>query len=305
MIVVKNNVDELVECFMLTPKSPGYHNNIKIQKAGIWQGIDAYKDANILVLRDVNFYLDCNMVHNDAINIIKPDKEWCDIHFAERIGGKPLNPGESYKLWPYAALHDGDGFLKEAIFDHTYMERFWPKKAGNILGIKFDGDFNSSEKRFFFTDQPKDITHPNNLGIRFEYGDLNDVIKQLKDNPLTRQAYLPIFFPEDTGSKGNIRVPCTLGYLFEMEEDKLNCTYYIRSCDVYRHLRNDIYLAYCLMYHVWISIWEDEIKETGKITTKLGTLNMKIANLHLFENDTYPLVRKERKLKEYNYVSEQ
>lgn len=286
-MVVSSNLDELVIGFTHSFKSD-YHHNLIMQKAGIWQGIDAYKDSNMLVLRDVNYYLDMNRNFNKVLREIKPDKEWCDIHFHERVGGIPLNPGESYKIWPYAVFKEGDDFLKQNKFDHTYMERFWPKLAG--------------------IDLPREILEDpeHNLGIegiRFQYGDLDDVIKQLIENPLTRQAYLPIFFPEDTGAKGNIRVPCTLGYLFEIvpgkhDAQKLNITYYIRSCDVIRHLRNDVYLAYLLAGHIQGQFNLAVPTDSG---IKLGSLNMKIANLHLFENDTYALVKKENKLKElYN-----
>src|SRR5690606_41630478 len=32
---------------------------------------------------------------------VNPNLPWADVHFEERVGGKPLNPGESYKLWPF------------------------------------------------------------------------------------------------------------------------------------------------------------------------------------------------------------
>jgi thymidylate synthase len=210
------------------------------------------------------------------VNLVQPDKEWCDLHFRERVGGIPLNPGESYKVWPYANFTEGDNFLKEGMkFDHSYMERFWPKRAngGRVeLGMRESYTYD-------------------NKGIYFNYGDYNDVITQLSDNPLTRQAYLPIFFPEDTGAIKNIRVPCTLGYLFEIFDGKLDITYYIRSCDVYRHLRNDVYLAAKLLIHTKNILLDNEnLKDL-----ECGKLNMKIANLHLFKNDIYPLIKREKR----------
>ncbi len=56
-----------------------------------------------------------------------------------------------------------------------------------------------------------DDTHPlplANRGIRYRYADLHDVIDTLNKDPLTRQAYIPIWFPEDgsamPGRKGGI-----------------------------------------------------------------------------------------------------
>src|SRR5690606_3284161 len=161
------------------------------------------------------------IVPNDikALELLtKADIPWAEDHFQERVSGIPSNPGQTYKYWPYHKNLDNSEFKAE-VFDHTYQERFWPKHAG---GKELHNKIRDNE------------------GIRFGYGDLDDVINQLKDNPLTRQAYLPIFFPEDTGAKDKQRVPCTLGYYFWIDGDKLYCNYTIRSCDVLRHFRNDV-----------------------------------------------------------------
>lgn len=123
----------------------------------------------------------------------------------------------------------GPGFKRvwgrdwEPRFSHTYMQRFWPHYD--------DGE------------RPTGI-------MGFKYGDLNDVISLLYKQPLTRQAYLPVWFPEDTGVVHGERVPCTLGYHFILREGKLHCTYSIRSCDFVRHYRDDLYLAVRLTLHV-------------------------------------------------------
>lgn len=250
------------------------------RKAGIWQGIDAFKDMTMLVKRDITLKVaipECPVILQD---ITLADQPWSEAHFQERIGGQPLNPGESFKTWPYATFKDaGDDFLKDQQFHHSYMERFWPKYAEVTLGGKLDKNV---------------IKDHTNKGIRFEVGDYNDLINHLSQNTLTRQAYLPIFFPEDTGAVGNMRVPCTLGYLFEIWEGKLDMTYYIRSCDIFRHFRNDIYLAGRLIQHT------TKLLLLNGIDIKPGELNMKINNLHAFENDIYPLKQKEKRLcKEY------
>lgn len=264
MAKIITNITQLTEEFI----SPEYSPYIAKQKAGIWQGTEAYKDMDMLVMRDVNFYQD---VPEDIVilnNLIKPDQPWSEAHFQERIGGIPLNPGESYKSWPYAQFGENDPYLKGKQFDHSYMERFWPTHAGDRPHVGFP-----------------------HTGIRFTLGDYNDVVQQLTDNLLTRQAYLPIFFPEDTGAKGSIRVPCTLGYLFEIQDNKLDITYYIRSCDIYRHFRNDVYMACRLLQHTKMLLFNN-----GNTELKTGRLIMKIANLHLFVNDQYPFSKRESKL---------
>src|SRR5690606_6346025 len=117
-------------------------------------------------------------------------------------------------------------------FSHTYPERFWPKWAGvEDYGMKL-----------------RDFTHE---GIRFLYGDYNDLIEVIKKDPTTRQAYLPIWFPEDLNAAINgQRVPCTLGYHFIIRRGYLHINYFIRSCDIIRHFKNDIYLACRLVYDV-------------------------------------------------------
>lgn len=87
------------------------------------------------------------------------------------------------------------------------------------------------------------------FGIHFRYGDYGDVLDLLAEDPYTRQAYLPIFFPEDTGAVHRGRIPCSLGYHFLLRGNKLHCWYEIRSCDAVRHFRDDLYLASRLVAH--------------------------------------------------------
>jgi hypothetical protein len=271
-MVVSDNIKQLMDILLIQENHPLF--GVIKRKAGIWQGIDSFKDMDMLILRDVNYRLEITSLV-ELIEQSKPDLVWAESHFQERIGGVPLNPGESYKIWPYAKFDEkNDPYLKGKQFDHSYMERFWPKNANEDLIRR---------------PYPKHVGQ--NRGIRFELGDYNDVCQQLINNPLNRQAYLPIFFPEDTGAKNNMRVPCTLGYLFEIFEDKLDVTYYIRSCDAYRHLRNDIYMAGRLLQHTKEILFINGMKDI-----QTGTLKMKIANLHIFENDLYNIKKKESKL---------
>lgn len=234
-----------------------------------WQGTKDYQGYKMKVLRNV--IISDLVITEDIANIIKgckPDLPWAEDHFKERVSGEPTNPGETYKYWPYHNNLDNDEKYKKEIFSHTYQERFWPT-------------FCNTNSPF---DQQGLLPR---YGIRFQYGDLQDIISLLKENPLTRQAYLPIWFPEDTWAANNSqRVPCTLGYYFYMENDTLHCNYTIRSCDIFRHFRNDVYLTSRLLQYV--------AKQTN---LPVGKLNMFIFNLHMFENDSYAFNRKEKNLK--------
>ena len=204
----------------------------------------------------------------------KPHLPWADNHFLERVSGAPLNPGATYQDWRHGAsahsFTDASG-----MFNHTYMERMWPKHAGMIGPIKHQIEFLDWESN-------QHGTQPPHRGIRGEYGDLFDLVKLLVREPHTRQAYLPLFFPEDTGADG--RKPCTLGYQFILRNQRLHCYYPLRSCDYANHFRDDCYLAVRLL--LWVidqcraedplGIWNDVMP---------GTLTMHCTSFHLFAND--------------------
>lgn len=197
-------------------------------------------------------------------NELKPNLPWAEAHFKERVSGLPLNPGETYKDWPFYK-RDKEMRTEGEKFTHTYMERFWPK---------------------YTTENQK-----TNMGIRFEYGDLLDVVKQMIKDPYTRQAFLPVFFPEDTGATHGGRVPCTLGYLFQFRGGYLHVTYYMRSCDFLRHFIDDVYLAVRLTQ--WMC---DSLVLGGDINIfsdiKPGLIDMHIGSLHIFLHEKKMVTKK-------------
>lgn len=191
---------------------------------------------------------------------------WAEDHFLERVGGEPLNPAPSEAWWPFAAKKEGTNVAHKSegeAFSHTYPERMWPKLA-DPQGSLSDAGTGTQ------------------WGIRFAYGDLNDVVNQLAKSPMTRQAYLPIWFPEDTGVVHGKRVPCTLGYHFIIREGKLDISYFMRSTDLLRHFQDDVYLA------VRLAQWMvDRLNEVGPVPPLLevGKLIFHTANLHIFDAD--------------------
>ena len=144
---------------------------------------------------------------------------------------------------------------REVRFSHTYPERLWPKYAAGA-------------------DVPR-------KGIRFEYGDLNDVVNQLSKSPNTRQAYLPLWFPEDTGAVHGERVPCTLGYHFIIRDGVLDISYFMRSTDLLRHFQDDVYLAVRLAQWVVDQLRDDHPHRPLRV----GKLIFHTANLHIFDSD--------------------
>lgn len=243
-----------------------------------WQGIEVGSKPEYL-MRDV-YNIKADFIMGQASELdqsnlpdywarhIKPNLPWADDHFLERVGGVPLNPGEQYKNWPFYR-RDSEMRNVDEKFTHSYMERYWPKYANTYM-------------------PPHALTfirpagHPGHMGIRYHYGDLQDVINLLQKQPNTRQAYLPVWFPEDTGANHGGRVPCTLGYFFRQRFGYLHVMYFIRSCDALRHFRDDIYLTMRLA--LWV---KDQlaIRDPYWNTVQLGYLNMVIGSFHCFEGD--------------------
>lgn len=239
---------------------------------GKWQTMDVSDSPAHATkeLRNVNIFY---TVPDDILKLqdeVQPDLPWAEAHFEERVGGEPVNPPPSFVQWPH---HNGDANLHvtDEVFSHTYPERFWPKWANNP---KCAGVLDC-------------LCNMPNQGYRYECGDLNGVVDQLVANPLTRQAVLPVWFPEDTGAI-NRRVPCSLTYHFMADENmRLSVWYSLRACDFVRHFHNDVYLAARLLQ--WMC---HEVNNTQGNYSRLmtpGELNITISSLHVFKGDLHKM----------------
>jgi len=109
---------------------------------------------------------------------------------------------------------------------------------------------------------------------------LRSIVSELHRNPDTRQAWLPIFHPNDTARFGGAaRIPCSLGYFFMIREGKLNLTYIQRSADLVQHFGNDVYLAYTMM--AWVT---QQLRNNGS-KVDMGYLYHHIFSLHTYKKD--------------------
>lgn len=236
-----------------------------------WQATKIADNSQAKMCELLHETIKVDMGHRDLAKYaeqIKPNLPWADDHFMERVGGEPLNPGVEWANWPWASHADKHRDEDER-FNHNYMERYWPKYAGMT---------NRGKLKRLFTEGP--LVAPQrkpNCGIYGAYGDLNNLVELLKKDPTTRQAYLPIWFPEDTGTAHDGRKPCTLGYHFIIRNGQLDVTYYIRSCDFFRHMKDDIYLTIRLA--LWI------LDKCGFDNIKPGKFIMHITSLHMFVGD--------------------
>lgn len=252
----------------------------KYVDTGHWQALKDVPQTRTIELRSVVMSYGIPEQVSQLMAEVKPNMPWAEHHFLERVGGEPLNPGETYREWPWyqgnVETHKGGGQ-----FSHTYMERYWPKQAGDPFVDDVD---MAAESKY-------------NRGLRYRYGDLNDVVSLLTREPYTRQAVLPVWFPEDTGAVHGGRVPCSLTYHFMLREGKLHCAYTIRSCDLLRHFRDDVYLTCRLVQ--WVL---DQVRESANRLSEVeipstwdnvvpGELTMFIHSLHVFEGDL-PTIRR-------------
>lgn len=254
-----------------------------------WQGIPADKPE--LATNELQFYTMAAPLRYGSLDYhrrdISPNLPWADDHFMERVGGEPLNPGVEWANWPHGK--SADRFRDEhGQFSHNYMERYWPKYAGltdkgELSGTRFDPDIMGDEDSFYMRKEA------HRHGIRFPYGDLDDLITLLHKQPFTRAAYLPIFFPEDTGVVHGTRVPCSLGYDFMHRDGYLSVAYYMRSCDAANHLRDDIYLTVRLLLFILekLRTMDDRWNKV-----KPGTMVMHVKSMHIFANDFIELKQK-------------
>jgi len=276
---------------------------------GRWQGYPTAGKADLVTKEVMNLTLEVPMyrsIHTPGDLLenlqvlreeIQPNLPWADRHFEERVAGLPANPGYEYQNWPWWRGQTGvtnvltgrkvDVVSKEHAhpasiipeyefkFSHTYMERFWPKEAGHL-------------------DQPhktdRVIGYRNHRGIRYDYGDLDDVVQLLFEEPATRQATFPIFFPEDTGCLHRGRIPCTLHYHFMLRDRKLHMWYPIRSCDLVRHFRDDLYMACRLNLWVIQQLIDKELRsERSQIWVDAypGTLHFTAYSFHVHKGDMH------------------
>ena len=233
-----------------------------------WQSVDITDRPEMVTTEILNYGFELKLPI-DKIEFyqgtILPNLPWAEDHFLkERVGTQPLNPGQESKNWPY---HKSAELHRNEIFSHSYAERIWPKYAGKTQGGLLDPDHSL----------------PSHRGIRFDYGDLWDLVTVLANEPLTRQAVLPIWFPEDLQACiEKKRVPCSLFYQLICRENKLHIVYSIRSCDFVRHFSDDVYMAIRLL--LWI-LEQCRILDLSWKNIQPGSLIMNITSLHIFEAD--------------------
>lgn len=256
------NVDNFTQGFAVLCQAMKQAHSMR---RSTWQGLDMGSRPEARTAELINVTLRTHLRGEESIDHWRKDVEpylpWADDHFTERTCGRPLNPGNTWDKWRHGKSADRFRGVTGK-FNHTYMERLWPKYADKAVD-----------------DSLTPVAHK---GIRWTYGDLMDVVNLLDRTPDTRQAYIPLFFPEDTGVADGGRKPCTLGYQFILSDNQLHLYYPMRSCDLANHFLDDCYLAVRLV--IWML---DRLRERSSAWDHVtpGEYVMHMTNLHAFVND--------------------
>ena len=97
-----------------------------------WQSIDISKKPEMATHELLNYSMAAPVPENldDFAARVKPNLPWADKHFEERVCGEPINPGVEWENWPFNK--SADTFRQGGKFNHNYMERYWPRRAGSI-----------------------------------------------------------------------------------------------------------------------------------------------------------------------------
>ena len=233
----------------------------KLVHIGHWQGMDIRDKPHMSRWELFNYFFQYKFPDDldELKKQVKPNLPWADVHFAERVSREPLNPPPSYKIWPWWRP-DSEVTLTSGEFDFSYPERIWP---------------------------------PPIMGIRRTYGNLDDIVELLLKQPYSNQAFLPLFYPEDTGAsiKGEgIRTMCSLGYHFMNRDSQLHIFYPMRSCDLIRYFQDDVYLACRIL--LWV-LNELRKRDPGWNSIDSGLLIMHIYSLHIFSGEKQKVSREE------------
>tara|TARA_R100000458_G_scaffold59951_1_gene73180 strand:- start:11386 stop:12117 length:732 start_codon:yes stop_codon:yes gene_type:complete len=129
----------------------------------------------------------------------------------------------------------------------------------------------------------REFLHYTKHGQKFAYtysdrfqSQLDNIIKELKEKPSTRQAILEMYNSkldmENWGGKA--RIPCTMHYQMVIREGKLDLIYVMRSSDFLTHFANDQILAMEMQKYIANEVGV----EPGKYTFFTGSL-------HCFQRD--------------------
>lgn len=217
-------------------------------------------DYETLELQNYNYTI-LDITSDSIPGVVQP---WADLEFEERVT-------DPYSQRRYGKLNWENG-------DKDNNQYSWV-----VLKDDIDkGNFINPGKAYLERlDVWEEYLHDGKLAYTYneliwKNDQLTKVIERIKEDPDSRQLWVSLWdnskHPDLLG--GLSRVPCSLGYGFQVREGKLNMHYVMRSCDFSTHFRNDVYLAVKLLEYV--------AKETGY---PVGNFTHTIFSLHIYKKD--------------------
>jgi len=189
------------------------------------------------VTKEIQAYSFCILDTSDKDNICH-NLEWCQEEFNERISKDRINPGLAWKL----------------------REEVWKP----FLHFSMNPFTKVFEERFAYT-------YSERLNNQ-----IAEVIKILQNDHGSRQAVIPIYSKDIDNRErgGKARIPCSMFYQLQIRDGKVDIIYTMRSCDLFTHARNDIWMA-CEL--------RDFIAKALKLPS--GKMFMFISSLHGYKKD--------------------
>lgn len=166
---------------------------------------------------------------------LNPVQPWASLEWEERRAGINGKPVNPGEAWRARSTVWTEFLTEQGRFDYSYPERF---DCGGLSPIK-------------------------------------RIIERIDEDPDSRQLWCSIWHPEDIiFIGGERRVPCTLGYNFQVRDGALNIHYIQRSCDFATHFQNDMYMGHQLQKYV--------ADATGYM---VGRFAHTIFSMHIYKRD--------------------
>lgn len=97
------------------------------------------------------------------------------------------------------------------------------------------------------------------------------IIPLLKSNPKTRRAVISLFNPYTDSDRYNDNIPSLMFINFKIFNNRLNCTFFVRSNEFFIGCPSDIYQLYLLQKYV-----------ADKLNVKTGSLTTISCSAHIF-----------------------
>lgn len=223
---------------------------------------------------------------NEAFSEIKRDlaEMGIDVH-TKTMQNKNIEKDDNYstkelQFYSYRVIepHKDMDTLKDNLPNFEWAVSEWAERKlgieGNPVNPGTAYKLRSDVWNEFLNEKGKfDYNYSERFAFNFQ---VQKVIEALKRDNLSRQAYITVWFPQDTDYLGTAvsRVPCSLSYLFQYRQGKLNMEYSMRSCDFGTHFKNDVFEALMLMAYV-----------ADRTNLQLGDFIHHIASFHIYQKD--------------------